>query len=226
MDDVTQIYNDNKLLVRAMDIPRLQRIENGLAYDCTTWTDEFNFMKNGTLSSASTTLVIPNVGVSTYKNIGFLINSDFANCFHIAKSDSCSNGDISRGDFHANEPDFTSIEELANYIIENNSTTMNEVNIITTIDSVVGLFINKCQNQNRSLAMIYIVQQVLKQMLGIEYPIYVYDLNNGIIEKIEITPELEEEIKSNLRTKNFYYWPEEYPEPVIDSLDNLKNKSL
>lgn len=226
MDDVFQIYKDNKLLVRAMDNPGLQRIENDFAYDCTTWTDEFNFMKTGTLSSASTTLIIPNIGVATYKNIGFLINSDLANCFHIAKSDSCSNGDILRGDFQASKTDFTSIEALANYIIQNNSTIMNEVNIITTIDSVVGLFFNKCPKQNRLIAMIYVVQQALKQMIGIEYPIYEYDMSNGIIEKLEITPELSEEIKNNLRTKNIFYWLEESSEPVIDNLDNLNNKSL
>ena len=99
MDKVESIYSEKKLLVRAMDFPQLKNSNNGLEYDCTTWANEFCMLMNGNLSSASSTLIIPNVGVSTYKNIGFLINSDLANCFHIAKSDSGSSGNISSGDF-------------------------------------------------------------------------------------------------------------------------------
>lgn len=225
-ENVEQIYNENKLLVRAMDWPRLQRNGNALEYDCTTWANEFCLLLNRSLSSASTTLIVPNVGVSTYKNIGFLINSDLANCFHIAISDSGSSGDVERGDFSANKSDFERIEELSKYIKENNSTIMNEVNVVTSLDSVVGLFITKCQKQQYLLSMILVVQKCLKNILDVEYPIYLYDSKCGTIEKVELTIELEEEIISNLNTKNIFYWPDDYDEPVLESLDNIKTKSL
>lgn len=41
MDNVEMLYNDNKLLVRAMDWPTLRKNTNELCYDCTTWTNEF-----------------------------------------------------------------------------------------------------------------------------------------------------------------------------------------
>ena len=226
MDLVKQIYSANKLLVRAMDWPRLQKNGNDLEYDCTTWANEFDLLANRKLSSASTTLIVPKVGVSIYKNIGFLINSDLANCFHIAISDSGSSGDIEKGDFFANNFDFDNIEGLSNYIKDNNSTKMNEVNIVATLDSVVGLFVNKCVRQQYLLSQIFIIQKFLKHMLDIEYPIYLYDSKCGSIERIELTVELQEEIISNLKTKNIFYWPEEYNEPVFESLDNIKSKLL
>jgi len=226
MDLAEQIYSEKKLLVRAMDWPRLQRNGDELEYDCTTWANEFNLLANGNLSSASTTLIVPNVGVSTYKNIGFLINSDLANCFHIAISDSGSSGDIEKGDFFANSSDFDSIKKLSDYIEENNSTVMNEVNVVASIDSVVGLFINKCGQQQHLLSQALVVQKVLQHMLNIEYPIYLYDPRYGNIEKIELTIELQEEIISNLRTKNIFYWPDDYDKPVFESLDRIRLKSL
>lgn len=226
MEEINKIYNENKLLVRAMDWPRLQRNGDSLEYDCTTWANEFSLLKNQQLSSASTTLIVPNVGVSTYKNIGFLINSDLANCFHISVSDSGSNGDIKNGDFSANKPDFTKLADLAKFIIDNNSTHMNEVNIVTNIDSVVGLFINKCSNQKYLLEAIFIIQRCLIKMLNIEYPLYLYDSQKGIIERIILTPEMEEEITANLPTKNIFYWPDDFDEPVIESLNHINQKAL
>ena len=226
MDLVEQIYSEKKLLLRAMDWPRLQRNVNDLEYDCTTWANEFSLLEKGKLSSVSTTLIVPNVGVSTYKNIGFLINSDFVNCFHISISDSGSSGDIDNGDFFANNSDFDNIEELSKYINENNSTIMNEVNIVASLDSVVGLFVNKCEHQHFLLSQTFIIQNFLKHMFDIEYPIYLYDSKCGRIERMELTPELQEEITSNLKTKNIFYWPDDYDEPVIESLDNIKSKML
>lgn len=101
-------------------------------------------LMNVGISSASSTLIVPGIGVSTYKNIGFLVNSDLANCFHISKSDSGSSDDINNGDFFANRSDFKTIMELANYIKVSNDTTINELNIISSIDSIVGLFIDQC----------------------------------------------------------------------------------
>lgn len=221
MDDIQILYNNEKLLVRAMDWPQFKNGINGLEYDCTTWTNEFCMLMNGCLSSASSTLIIPDVGVTTYKNIGFLINSTLANCFHISKLDSGSSGDIKKGDFFANKTDFKTITELANYIKANNDTTMNEVNIQASIDSVVGLFINECLQQNKLLQMIYVVKKCLENITGIDYPIYSYNSKEGKINKIELTNELEEQIIQTLKTTQVFYWPDEYNEPIIDDIRNI-----
>jgi len=226
MDPVKEIYNEKKLIARAMDWPRLQQNGSDLEYDCTTWANEFDLLENGNLSSVSTTLILPDVGIPTYKNIGFLMNSDLANCFHISISDSGSSGDIQNGDFFANNSDFDNIENLSNYISDNNSTVMNEINVIASLDSVVGLFFNKCLQQEYLLSQIFIIQRFLKHMVDIEYPIYLYDSKDGNIEKVELTAELQEQIISNLKTKNIFYWPNDYDEPVLESLDNIKSKSL
>lgn len=218
MYDAKKIYNEGKLLVRAMDWPSLKKGINGLEYDCTTWANEFCILNDGGLSSASSTLIVPNVGVSTYKNIGFLINSDLANCFHISKTDSCSNGDINNGDFFASKADFQTIMELTNYIKDSNDTTMNEVNIQTTIDSVVGLFINECLQQNKLLQMIYVVKKCIENIIGIDYPIYSYNSKEGKINKIELTNELEQQIIQTLKTTQLFYWPDNYDEPVINDI--------
>ena len=220
MDKIERIYNDGKVLVRAMDFPQLQRGNNGLEYDCTTWANEFCMLMNGSLTSASSTLIIPNIGVPTYKNIGFLVNSDIADCFHIAKTDSGSRGNISNGDFFANEADFQTIKELANYIIAGGDTTMNEVNINASIDCVEGLVFNECPRQDLLLQKIYIVKTCLKNITGIDYPIYSYDTKNGKLNYVELADELETQIIQSLKTTNLFYWPDEYEKPVVEEINN------
>ena len=224
MNDVEMICNENKLLVRAMDWPRLSNSMDGLYYDCTTWSNEFSFLMNGILSSVSSTLIVPNVGVSTYKNIGFLINSDLANCFHISKSDSGSSGNLADGDFHANVPDFQAISELANHIKNNNDINMNEVNINASIDSVVGLFINECPMQDTLLQMIFVVKKCLLNLTGIDYPIYLYSANKGLLKEIELSFEKEQQIIDTLKTSQIFYWPDDYSEPVIENISNINSK--
>ena len=213
MNEVEEIYNNGKLLVRAMDFPQLKKGEEGLEYDCSTWANEFCMLNNGTFSSISTTLLVPGVGVSTYKNIGFLIDSDLANCFHIAKSDSGSSGNTSNGDFFANQADFQTIDELANYIN-------------TDIESVRGLFFNECPKQDLLLQMTDVARSCLKNITGIEYPIYSYDSNNGRMNQIELTKELEEQIIQNLKTDKVFYWPETYESPIVDEIKSAHNYTI
>jgi len=222
MENIESLYNSGKLLVRAMDSPQLSRGSYGLQYDCTTWANEFVMLMNGNLSSASSTLIVPNVGVSTYKNIGFLINSDLANCFHISKLDSGSSGNINNGDFFANKPDFSTISELANYIKNNDHTDMNEVNINASIDSVVGLFINECPMQDMLLQMIYVIKKCLESLTGIDYSIYLYNTREGILNRIELSLELEQQILDTLKTTQMFYFPDEYSEPVVENINNVK----
>lgn len=222
MEDAISLYEENKLLVRAMDWPQLSRGEEGIQYDCTTFANEFCMLMRGSLYSASSTLIIPEVGIHTYKNIGFLINSDKADCHHIAKSDSVSRGNVQSGDFEANEPDFETIKELAEYIIKNNSIDLNEVNINASIDSIVGLFFVECPNQEKLLQMIYLAKRCIKSMTGIDFPIYSYNAKEGKISKVELSQEEEQQLIDSLRTTKILYWPDEYDEPVIEDIRTTK----
>ena len=213
MDDVERIYNEGKLLVRAMDQPGLRRNQMGYYYECQSWTDEFISLMNDGLFSLSTTLIIPNVGILTYKNIGFLINSDWAECYHIAKSDSGSSGSVLNGDFRANKADYETIEELANYIKTSNDKMMNEVNVNVKLDGVVGLFINKSNNMDYLLDKIYVAKILLKAITGIDYSIYCYDWSIGKLDLIELSKEKEEMIINSLKGNQIKCWPDDDDKP-------------
>ena len=220
MDEVERLYNEGKLLIRAMDQPT-PRIKKEISYyECRTWVDEFDSLMKEGLGSLSTTLIVPNVGVRTYKNIGFLVNSDLANCFHIAKEDSGSAGSYNDGTFLANPPDYKTINELKDYIIKNNAITMNEVNINVKLDGVVGLFINKCEKTPYLLMKILIVKKTLQALTGIDYPIYLYDWLNGKLNRIDLTKEQEEDIIVNLKANRVMIWPDSIDEPVYIPLES------
>ena len=72
MNYVERIYNEGKLLVRAMDQPTITIDSGNKQYECQSWINEFSNLMNKGLFSLSTTLIIPNVGVRTYKSMGFL----------------------------------------------------------------------------------------------------------------------------------------------------------
>ena len=220
MDDVERVYNEGKLLARAMDGVYISNGNDGKIYECQTWGNEFASLMNNGMDSLSTTLIIPNVGVRTYKNIGFLINSDYANCFHISKSDSLSSGNTIDGDFSANKSSFDTVSELAQYISANNYTTMNEVNVNAKIDSVLGLFINKCRNINHLIKEVYVIKYMLKEMTGIDYPIYVYDFVNGKLEKLDLSLEQEDSIINSLECDKVTCWPDSVDEPFIIPIES------
>lgn len=211
MDDVIELYKSNKLIIRAMDSPGYIRRNDEIYYDCSTWATEFESMQLGIFSSVSSTLLIPNVPVSTYKNVGFLINSDTADCFHICKSDSGSCGNMLDGDFSANKPDFETISELAEYIIENKDSTMNEVNFNADLSAVVGLVVCKCTKEKKYIKRMLAVQNAIERLTGKKYGIYEYDKSTGKISPIEITDSLIKDIINETKesglnsTNNFYY---------------------
>lgn len=214
MDEVERLYNEGKLLIRAMDLPTPRTKSIGSFFECQTWVDEFDFLMRDELSSLSTTLIIPNVGVRTYKNVGFLINSNLAECFHITKEDSGSAGSIRDNTFHANPPDFKTIEELASYIKDNNAIVMNEVNINVKLDGVVGLFINKCEKSRVLLMRMMVVKKMLYAFTGKDYPIYLYDWQIGKLDRIDLTLEQEEDIIASLPANKVMIWPDEEDKPI------------
>ena len=220
MDEVKEIYNKGKLLLRAMDQPVIKISKDRKYYDCLTWVDEFTSLKNEGLFSLSTTLIIPDVGVKTYKNNGFLIDASQVVCHHIAKEDSGSCGNYQAGDFMAKKPDFYRIEDLASYIKINNANVMNEVNINVKLDAIKGLFINKCIISSNLLKKIFVVRKMLENLVGVVYPIYLYDWNSGKLDLIDITTEMEDEIISSLDSDEIICWPDDVLKPYFISIES------
>ena len=225
MDEVENLFIDGKLLARAMEYP--MKLKD--YYDCSTWGNEFSMMMNNNYSSVSSTLIIPNVGVALYKSIGFLVNSDLVDCHHISKSDSASCGNVNDNNFMANKADFNTIDELATYIRNNKSTALNEVNFNGNINAVVGLFAENCINERASfnnIVGIYVIQKFLEMICNINFPIYLYDKKSGMIKKLQVTKEMENQINDAMNTHNVFYWPEDLDEPIIENILDLRNKSL
>ena len=106
-----------------------------------------------------------------------------------------------------------------------NDTNMNEININASIDSVVGLFFNECPNQELLLQMFYVAKECIKDITGIDYPIYSYDRVNGRLNSFILTDEIEEHIIQGLKCNQLFYWPDNYDEPVekeIGSTNSLR----
>lgn len=227
MDQVNNIFEKNNLIVRAMDVPRLIKNIDGLFFDCTDWMNEFELMKENKLTSVSSTLIIPNIPVKTYKNVGYLVDAKLVDCYHICKTDSGSNGNIKTGDFFANTADFQKIHQLANFIIENKHSEMNELNINLNINSVVGLFVNKCSKELFLLKRMLMVISALKKYYNIELPLYEYDVNLGKLTKIELSNELINQINENefLNDINLYcFFSEKNKELYYGDIEEILKK--
>ena len=223
MSYVTDKYNEGKLMIRAVNLPHLHKVNGEIKYDCSIWANEFAMMMNDEFESVSSTLLIPDVGVRTYKNVGFLVDSDLVGIEHIALSDSGSSGTINNGNFKANRPDFETLDQLANYIRNNNYTTMNEVNISIPLNSVVGLVVNKCANELKHLKTMMVVRDCLHELTGIEFDIFEYDSNCGEINQIDLTDELIGTINLTSDVNKYDYYTD-YSDEIYNG-DINKNRS-
>lgn len=210
MESVIETFNNDKLIIRAVDNPGFTRNNGMLVYDCSIIAQEFEMMMSQEgMNSVSSTLLIRNEQIPTYKSVGFLVDARKVNCFHICKSDSGSCGNTLNGDFHANNPDFNTIEELAQYIKKTKSKDMNEVNINLKIDGVIGLVFNESVNSIRSLQTMIIFQKALFKLTGILYPIYMYIRDKGTLQLVELTDEQKYQImiqnnKYNITSYGYY----------------------
>ena len=140
---------------------------------------------NEGMYSVSTTLIVPNEKVPTYKAIGYLIDSSKVEVGHLAEMDSGSSGNSKDGTFHANLTEVKTLDELADLIKIKKNKIMNEVNINMHEDAYVGLFFNKC-NSPRLLANVILAGKALEIQTGIQFPIYMYDYENGILENVKL----------------------------------------
>lgn len=185
---VEELFNEDKMLVRAMDEPFLRRNDSSLFYDFSVWAEEADIARNDKLTSLSSTLLVPGEKIPTYKNVGFLLNSEKADIIHVADSDSGSMGNVADGDFVANPTDLKTLSDLAAKTRTEKLRDMNEVNVNIKDDAIVGLFVNKCLSE-RPKAIILLAQEYYKLQTGKELPIFTYDQANGNLQPLEMSKE-------------------------------------
>ena len=228
---IEELFGKDKLLVRAMDAPVLAKRDFGLVYDFSIWAEEIEQMKKGMFTSGSSTLLVKGEVVPTYKNMGFLIDGEKAEAFHIAESDSGSNGDIADGTFVANHTDLNSLAELAQRVRSKHSKIMNEVNInIKDSSAVLGLFVNKAKSEAPQ-AHILMAQEFLIIQTGKRLPIYVYDSKAGELTEYNPLKKERESLVARLNesrrfhSANLGYWLESEKEGCYKNYFDLIAKS-
>lgn len=182
---MAKLFEDDKILARAMDEPSLRRNDSSLFYDFSIWAEEADIAAKDRLTSLSSTLLVAGERIPTYKNIGFLVDSTKADIIHVADSDSGSMGDVIEGNFRANPTDLKSLSDLAARTRMKKLRDMNEVNINIKDDAIIGLFVNKCPS-DRPKAMILLAQEYYKLQTGKNLPIYSYDQSGGSLQPLEM----------------------------------------
>ena len=170
-DKIQQLFQNDKLLVRAMDDPDLSRpgrIGPKMSRDFSVWAKEVDASLHDGLICASSTLLVANESIPTYKSIGFIINSDQAEIVHVSDMDSCSCGSTKNGDFSACASELSTLAELADKTRKEKLTEMNEVNINIKNDAIIGLFFSR---RDRPKAQVLLAQEYYKMHTGKELPI-------------------------------------------------------
>ena len=231
-DKIEELYEKNRLIVRAMDWPSITKIDNvDFAYDFSTWAEEiFLSQQPQGITSISSTLLIPNISIPTYKGVGFIVNGETAQIEHIAERDSGSCGNKVNGDFYACGESLKDLDELVlNTKTKNLSGVMNEVNISFSLNDIVGLFYNK-SGSDRNLLYTLLAQYMISEQVQFDLPIYEYDQANGAIAKLHMNYSQQQQFfkdmvdKKILKTPLLHYTLENDETLTINTAAKLKEK--
>ncbi|MBE5738782.1 MAG: hypothetical protein E7354_03560 [Clostridiales bacterium] len=233
-DSIDELYEKNRLIVRAMDWPRITRVDgSNFAYDFSTWAGEIALAQSPDgLTSASSTLLVPGVDVPTYKSIGFMINGDTAEIEHISETDSSSCGNKANGDFYAFGESLADLDELVSNIREKHTSgVMNEVNITISPEDIVGLFYSSSSNdRNRLYALL--AKYMIAEQMQVDLPIYEYDSKNGSISLMDMDLAQQQEFLRSmfdskvLRTPLLHYALDSDEMQTINIADKIKEQMM
>lgn len=228
-DDIISLFKQGKLLARAMENPSYTKNYETGKYDLdfSVWATEYEIAKQEGLISLSTTLLVSDESIPTYKAIGYLVNSDNSDVRHIAESDSGSSGNEKDGNFSANKSDIKTLDELQEKIKSEHSNIMNEVNINMRENAYVGLFARKVDNQ-RLIAQILLAQKTYELQAGVSLPMFIYDSQTGTLDNLDLTLEEKACIIQNcignktLRSSGICYETESGETMSADYLEEIK----
>ena len=200
---IEELFAKDRLLVRAVDWPSLMKTGHGLAYDFTQWETYREEVDNGKGTSLSSTLLVKGEKVKTFGGLGFFINADKVDAFHITKSDRGSRGDVELNDFKANQADFKTLDELALSIRQEHSQKLNEVNInMESTEAYVGLFTGPGE---RPRATALLAQEYYEKQTGKVLPIAIYDAQQGTLTSYSPNSNEREYLLNILKTKEIYW---------------------
>lgn len=230
--DVMKLFKDDRALARAMEDPSLYRQSstNKVYYDFSDILSEMNEARTKGKDAASTTLLLEDENIPTYKAFGFLLDGDRADIIHISEKDSGSHGEVNNGDFYAYGENIESLDKLATNIrAEQGRHSMNEVNICARDDAYVGIF---ASTDKRSQVFGIILQKLNEMHMKKKLPIYVYEREKGILEKVELDIDKKiDMIKECMESKkisvsDIYYSidGEEYYMDILDELEKEKQQ--
>ena len=204
-DAVEKLFHDGTLLVRGLDSPRLYKDGNAIGLDYGTIDYEMNDIQEEPLglSYASSTLLLPEKRIPTYKSFGFMFDARKSALHHLFPQDSASNGQ--EDDFRAAESSITSLEQLASVIKEESAPKMNEVVGSFKADSLVGLFAVEAPRPTAKIDA-WFMQQHLKHASNVELPLYIYSVDKGAIKLVAYsTDEIRELINQGFRSGSSQY---------------------
>lgn len=187
---VEKLFETGHLLVRALDSPRISvDSQRNPTLDYRVIDREVGELRDGDdgLSYASSTLLVPEKRVPTYKAFGFMFNGEKSAIHHVHTQDSGSHG---QGDkFQATESDTQSLSELMVSVRETPTPTMNEVVGSFNLSNLVGIFAVKAPKPSAKIDA-WLTQRHITEDTDIRLPIYMYDVDEGSLEKWE--PNLED----------------------------------
>lgn len=183
------IFRSNRLVVRAMDAPRVN--PQGM-YDYEVWNHEIDIMSSDYgLRSASTTLLVPGESVATYKSYGMMFDGGQLETLHIHPTDSNSNGDLNdRAHFtqwSKGTPGMQSYDELATHTRVTHSNEMNEINANIPLHALRGIFAHKAPTDIPVLDAL-VSQRHLSDEYDLAVPIFLYDRSVGQLQELNLSP--------------------------------------
>lgn len=181
-DEVEQLFQSGNLLVRALDDPTVTRDRAGgfaFNYDAIDreTDDLFGRGDEHGLWYASSTLLLPDKHIPTYKGYGFMFDGQTAELHHIHDMDSGANG---QGEsFRADKTELSSLAELAARV-NNQAPIMNEVNATFQASDLKGIFALEAKRPGAQISA-WLMQKRIKRTTGVDLPLYVYDIDAGQI---------------------------------------------
>jgi hypothetical protein len=199
-----EAFMDERLLARVLENARIERGVHGPELSKTQLEEELEYLEREGLSYASSTLLVPGVGIPLYhvKSAGWLFDGAESEIQHVASSDSGSSGGTAE-DFFANQTDFESLSELASFLRAGpQKTDMNEVNAKFSTKGLLGVVVRKAPSRRTLLEGIITHKYMLQK--GYNIPLFVYDQDKGEIEPLDYNDEtvkgcLEELVNEKIR---------------------------
>ena len=179
---IEEVFKSGNLLVRGLDAPAIISDgagNYGLKYDIIDGETDNMFGEDDQQGELymSSTLILPGKHIPTYKNFGFMFNGATAKLHHVHPQDSGSHG---HGDnFFAATSNLHSLADLA-AVVSNEEPQMNEVNATFEGSDLKGIFALEARKPVGKVSAL-LMQQRLKMTIGVELPIYVYDVSVGDI---------------------------------------------